>query len=141
MGGQAHLSIRNHAALLVLLGFAAAAWYFTSPGLPGHASRAGDNGVGNYRLPGGLDTDDGRNDAPGFVPFDGRLSALHPVHPKCCVRAARTVALVTGYLVAWAVFGAVAFAAAQLATWLAMGVPDAAPGWEPGWWGPRAFIK
>jgi predicted metal-binding membrane protein len=42
-------------------------------------------------------------------------------------RAARTAALVTGYLVAWAVFGAIAFAAAQLATLLAMGAPDAAP--------------
>lgn len=127
MGGQAHLTIRNHAALLVLLGCAAVAWYFTVLGFREMTPGPGTMGFG---LAGFLA-------AWTLMMAAMMLPALSPLTTvylrsirstrSAAVRAVRTVALVVGYLVAWAVFGAVAFAAALLTARLATGAPDVAP--------------
>lgn len=127
MGGQAHLSIRNHAALLVLLGFAAAAWYFTVLGFRDMPPGQGTMGLGIIGFLAAWTLMMAAMMLPALSPLTAVYLRSIRSTRSAALRAARTVALVTGYLVAWAVFGAVAFAAAQLATWLAMGVPDAAP--------------
>ena len=127
MGGQAHLTVPNRAALLVLLGCAAAAWYFTVLGFREMTPGPGTMGLGLTGFLAAWTLMMAAMMLPALSPLATvYLRSLRSTR-SASLRAARTVALVTGYLVAWAIFGAIAFAAAQLAAWLAMGAPEAAP--------------
>ncbi|MGY3568197.1 copper chaperone [Sinomonas sp. RB5] len=124
MAGQAHLAARNRSALLVLLGWAAIAWYFLGTGdmSPGPGTMGLD--LAGFLLVWSLMM--AAMMFPALAPLaTAYLRSLRAV-PDPPLRAARTAALVAGYLVSWAVFGAIAFVLALLAAQLAMGAPAAA---------------
>jgi predicted metal-binding membrane protein len=126
MAGQAHRAARNRSALLVLLGCAAIAWYFTVLGTgempPGPGTMGLD--LAGFLLVWSLMM--AAMMLPALAPLaTAYLRSLRAV-PEVPLRAARTAALVAGYLVSWAVFGAGAFVPALLAAELATAAPEAA---------------
>lgn len=126
MEGQAYPAVRSRAALLVLLGCAAVAWYFTVLGAGGMPPGPGTMGLdlAGFLLVWSLMM--AAMMLPALAPLaTAYLRSLRAV-PDTHVRAVRTAGLVLGYLVSWAVFGAGAFVLALLAAQLAMAAPQAA---------------
>lgn len=127
MGGRAHPAFRNHSALLGLLCCAAAAWYFTVLAFREMAPGPGTMGLGLTGFLAAWTLMMAAMMLPALSPLAAVYLRSIQSTRSALLRATRTTALVAGYLVAWAIFGAIAFAAAQLAGGLAMGAPDAAP--------------
>ena len=127
MAGQARLAAGNRAALAVLLGCSAIAWYFTvlqAQGMPSGPGTMG-SGLGVFLADWTLMMT--AMMLPALAPMAAVYLRSIRATPSPAARAARTTALVAGYLVSWAMFGAVAFIAALLAAQLAIAAPDAAP--------------
>lgn len=104
------MTVRNHAALLVLLGCTAVAWYFTILGFREMTPGPGTMGFG---LVGFLATWTLMMAAmmlPALSPLTTAYLRSIRSTGRAPVRVARTCALVGGYLAAWAIFGAIAFA-------------------------------
>lgn len=127
MPGQAQVRIRNHAALLVLLGCAVIAWYFTIREFGGMPPGPGTMGFGLARFLAAWTLMMAAMMLPSLAPLTAVYLRSIRATRSAPGRAARTAALVIGYLLAWAAFGAIAFAVAALAAELAMRAPEAAP--------------
>jgi predicted metal-binding membrane protein len=124
--GQAHVTVRNHAALLVLLGCAAVAWYFTVLGFRDMAPGPGTMALGLAGFLAAWTLMMAAMMLPALSPLTTLYLRSIRATRSAPARAARTAALVIGYLASWAIFGAAAFAAALLAAQLAEGAPDVA---------------
>ena len=121
------MTVRNHAAFLVLLGCAAVAWYFTVLGFREMAPGPGTMGFGLAGFLAAWTLMMAAMMLPALSPLTAAYLRSIRSNRSAAVRAVRTAALVAGYLAAWTVFGAVAFAAALLAAQLATSAPDVAP--------------
>jgi predicted metal-binding membrane protein len=125
--GQARVRIRNQAALLVLLGCAVVAWYFTILEFRDMPPGPGAMGFGFAGFLAAWTLMMAAMMLPSLAPLTAvYLRSIHATR-SAPGRAARTIALVVGYLLSWAAFGAIAFATAVLAAELAMRAPEAAP--------------
>jgi predicted metal-binding membrane protein len=127
VAGQAHLAVRSQPALLTLLGCAAVAWYFTVLSARDMPPGPGTMGLGLGVFLGAWTLMMAAMMLPALTPLTTVYLRSLRATPNATVRALRTAALVLGYLVSWALFGALAFAAALLAAQLAMDAPDVAP--------------
>jgi predicted metal-binding membrane protein len=121
------VTVRNRAALLVLLGCAAVAWYFTVLGFRDMPPGPGTMGFGLAGFLAAWTLMMAAMMLPALAPLTTLYLRSIRSTRSAPVRAARTAALVVGYLAAWAIFGAIVFAAALLAAQLATGAPDVAP--------------
>ncbi|MDQ4503448.1 DUF2182 domain-containing protein [Sinomonas sp. ASV322] len=127
MAGQAHLAVGNRAALLVLLGCSAVAWYLTVLGARGMPPGPGTMGLALGGFLAAWTLMMAAMMLPALAPLTTMYLRSLRATPSAAVRAFRTVALVVGYLVSWALFGALAFAAALLAGQLATTAPAVSP--------------
>ncbi|MGL3805434.1 DUF2182 domain-containing protein [Paeniglutamicibacter sp. R2-26] len=113
--------------LLALLACALVAWFFTILAVSGMPSGPGAMGLGVAGYLAGWELMMAAMMLPALAPLLGiYLRSLRSV-PNPWVRAARTAALVVGYLAAWAVFGILAYGASILGGALAALAPTAAP--------------
>src|SRR4051794_41971299 len=111
MVGQAHLTVLNRAALLVLLGCAAAAWYFTVLGFREMTPGPGTMGFGLVGFLAAWTLMMAAMMLPALSPLTTAYLRSIRLNARAPVRAARTGALVVGYLATWVIFGGIAFAA------------------------------
>lgn len=127
MSGRAHLAVHSQAALLVLLGCGAVAWYFTILGFRDMPPGPGTMGLefGGFLAAWTLMM--AAMMLPALTPLTTVYLRSIRATRSSLVRAGRTAGLVLGYLVSWALFGAAAFVAAVLASQLAMAAPQLAP--------------
>lgn len=113
--------------LLALLACALVAWYFTIRAASGMPAGPGAMGLGLAGYLAGWELMMAAMMLPALAPLLGMyLRSLRSV-PNAWVRAARTTALVAGYLATWALFGILAYGASVLGGALAARAPDAAP--------------
>jgi predicted metal-binding membrane protein len=120
------VTVRNHAALLVLLGCAAVAWYFTVLSFGDMAPGPGTMGLGLAGFLAAWTLMMAAMMLPALSPLTTLYLRSIRSTPSAPIRAARTAALVVGYLAAWAVFGVAAFAVALLTAQLATAAADVA---------------
>ena len=113
--------------LLALLACAVVAWYFTVVTAAGMPAGPGPMGMGLFGYLAGWELMMTAMMLPALAPLLGvYLRSLRAVRNNG-VRTARTVALVAGYLLTWALFGILAYGLAVLGGLLALQAPVAAP--------------
>lgn len=126
MSGRAYLTTGHRASVLALIGCAALAWFITVQQLIGMPAGPGTMGLG---VVGFLATWELMMVAmmlPTLAPLTSTyLRTLRAVRPGR-IRAARTTALVVGYLITWLGFGLLAYVAASLLAVLVAVAPGAA---------------
>jgi predicted metal-binding membrane protein len=127
MPGRSYLTVSHHAGELALIGCAALAWYITFSGLEGMSTGPETMGLGLWQFLAVWALMMVAMMLPALAPFTSTyLRSIRAVRTSR-VRAARTAALVGGYLLTWIGFGVLAFAAAGLSAVLAENAADLAP--------------
>ncbi|MFF2029895.1 DUF2182 domain-containing protein [Arthrobacter sp. NPDC058192] len=127
MPGRTYLAASHRASLLALLGCALLAWYFTISGSAGMPAGQGSMGAGVAGFLAAWTLMMMAMMLPALAPLTSMYLRSISAVPSSRVRAARTVALLCGYLVTWIGFGVFAYVASVVSATLATDAPDVAP--------------
>lgn len=127
MAGRSFLTASNRVALAALVGCALVAWYVTIVSFAGMPAGPGTMGLGLAGFLAAWTLMMAAMMLPALAPLTSMyLRSIRSAGSRFA-RTARTVALVVGYLLAWAAFGVLAYGAALLGAKLSTDSPELAP--------------
>ncbi|AUI51406.1 hypothetical protein AC20117_11945 [Arthrobacter crystallopoietes] len=126
-GSAGTILARPHPGLVVLIACAFVAWYLTVLAARGMPAGPGTMGIGLAGFLAGWTLMMTAMMFPALAPLlSAYLRSIRTVQ-NVWVRAARSAALLIGYLLTWILFGLIAYGAAEVFGMLATEVPDTAP--------------
>ncbi|MFE4951050.1 DUF2182 domain-containing protein [Leifsonia sp. NPDC056665] len=127
MAGRSFVAASNRVALAALVGCALVAWYFTIVSFAGMPAGPGTMGLGLAGFLAAWTLMMAAMMLPALAPLTSMYLRSIRAAGSRFARTARTVALVVGYLLAWAAFGVLAYGAALLGAQLSSSSPAIAP--------------
>lgn len=127
MPGRGYIVASNRVALAALIGCAIVAWYATIAGFAGMQPGPGAMGLGLAAFLAAWTLMMAAMMLPALAPLTSMyLRSIRSTGTRL-TKTRRTVALVLGYLLAWAAFGVIAYGAALVGSELASSAPGVAP--------------